>query len=112
MSVLELTECSNCKTAEAAPRISLHLFTTVLKSDSRFTKQANSLLRAGLADEVVLLGPSNGAGPLAEKVGERVGLLRFPRSLTRLPRFKLFGCMKYVETILREVHLSKRLHAS
>jgi glycosyltransferase involved in cell wall biosynthesis len=113
MSVLALAEYSFAQPAKnTRARVSLHLFTTVLRSDSRFTKEAHSLLRTGLAEEVVLLGPANGAGPLAERVGERIGLLRFPRTLTGLPRFKLFGCLKYAETIWREVTLAKQIHAS
>ncbi len=93
----------------ASPGINLHLYTSALRNDSRFLKQAQSVLRAGLADEVILLGRTDKAEPLSEVIGQGIRLARFRCQLSFLPKFKLFGCLKYVEFVLREAMFSRKM---
>lgn len=93
-------------------RVNLHLWPAGLRNDSRFVKQAHSILRAGLADEVVLLGQSNQGERLDERIDEGIRLARFRNRLSPLPRFKVFGCLKYGEMVCREALMAKRLRPS
>lgn len=93
-------------------RVNLHLWPAAIRNDSRFMKQAQSILSAGLADEVVLLGQSKKAEPLDEQIGKGIRLARFQNRLSSLPKFKLFGCLKYGELFCREVLMARRVRPS
>jgi glycosyltransferase involved in cell wall biosynthesis len=94
------------------PRLSLHLHTVAQSTDSRFMKQANSLLRAGLANRVVLLGQSKTISHFDEEMGPGIRLIRLRCRLAALPKFKLCGCLKYAEFIGRQIWTARSLGAS
>jgi len=75
-------------------------------------KQAQSILRAGLADEVILFGRSKKPEPLDQRTGNGIRLLRFDSRMDFLPKFKLFGCLKYGEFIYRQVSIARRIRPS
>jgi glycosyltransferase involved in cell wall biosynthesis len=83
-----------------------------MENDSRFLKQAQSLLSARVADQVVLVGRSNRLEPSEQQVEEGIKLLRFQSRLAALPKFKLFGFLKYLELIYHHVLAAKRIAPS
>ena len=93
-------------------RVNLHLYTVALQNDSRFIKQARSILKAGLADEVLLVGKTDKDEPLAETIGKNIQLVRFKTRLNALPKFKPFGCLKYAEFILHHFLMAKAIRPS
>jgi glycosyltransferase involved in cell wall biosynthesis len=97
---------------ELLPRVNLHLYTVALQNDSRFVKQARSILKAGLADEVLLVGKTNKDEPLAERIGDNIRLVRFKTRLNPLPKCKLFGCLKYAEFVIRHYLMAKAIRPS
>lgn len=96
----------------ASPGINLHLYTSALRNDSRFVKQARSLRKAGMAQEVILLGRTNKAEPLDEVIEPGIRLVRFRAQLGFLPKFKPFGCLKYGEFVFRQAMFAWRARPS
>jgi glycosyltransferase involved in cell wall biosynthesis len=97
-------------TGQKSPdRVNLHLYTSALRNDSRFLKQARSILRAGLADDVVLVGQSKCSEPAEEEMDKGIRLVRFKTRLATLPKFKPFGFLKYGEFVCRQALMVRDL---
>lgn len=109
MSLVEATPRPMTRQKSGPRRVSLHLYTVALENDSRFLKQAMSLLRTGLADRVILVGRSGKIEPLKEEVAPEIRLIRFRSRLAGLPRFKPFGCLKYLEFLWRQIAAARSI---
>jgi glycosyltransferase involved in cell wall biosynthesis len=87
----------------------VHVHEATFVNNSRDLKEARSLLRAGLADEVVLVGMLGEGLPAEDSPFPGARIERLPRRTRRLPANKLLALLKLAEARWRFVSAISRL---
>lgn len=89
--------------------INLHIHESALSNNSRDLKEAESVITAGLADEVVLVGRLGNGLEADQQAGKNIRILRLPQSTRRLPRNKFLALIKIAEATFRYVRAIRAL---